>query len=311
MRPFEETPGKKVAQVVSLTLFLLVLVGASALARYQYKRGKSDRQGAFRLATLVFLVQMAIWLCYEHFVPDLEVLGQFVIAVSTALFMSALSWILYMALEPYVRKLWPQTIISWARLVNGRIRDPLVARDTMFGVMLGLIWVVLYEIRLSLGITRLGTAPQLLSTDYLLGVRSTLGALVVQLPGGIQGTLFFFAVLIGLRYLLRNRWAAAAGFVAIFTALNTLGSHHPGIEVPIEILIYAIAAFALVRFGLVTLMVAVMVANTMLNVPATLDFSRWYAPAAMSLPIGILALAVWSFYTALGAHKLIKGEMLE
>ena len=35
MRPFEETPGKKVAQVVSLTLFLLILVGASALVRYQ------------------------------------------------------------------------------------------------------------------------------------------------------------------------------------------------------------------------------------------------------------------------------------
>src|ERR1022692_83155 len=218
MRPFEETPGKKVAQVVSLTLFLLVLVGASALARYQYKRGKSDRQGAFRLATLVFLVQMAIWLCYEHFVPDLDVLGQFVIAVSTALFMSALSWILYMALEPYVRKLWPQTIISWSRLVSGRIRDPLVGRDVLFGLLLGLTWVLLYGIRLSFGVARLGASPQLLSTEYLLGLRNTLGSWMEQLPGGIQGTLFFFIILIGLRYLLRNRWAAAVGFVAVFTA---------------------------------------------------------------------------------------------
>ena len=82
--------------------------------------------------------------------------------------MSGLSWLLYMALEPYVRKLWPQTIISWTRLVSGRIRDPLVGRDVMFGVMLGLIWVVIIEIRFVFGIARFGIAPQMLSTDYLL-----------------------------------------------------------------------------------------------------------------------------------------------
>jgi hypothetical protein len=311
MRPFEETPGRKIAQVVQVVLFLLVVFGAAALARRHYKRGKGDRQGAVRLAITVFLLQMALWLCYGHFVPDMDVLGLFAFSMSSALFTCALSWVLYMALEPYVRKLWPQTIISWSRLVSGRVRDPLVGRDVLFGVILGLTWVLLYGIRLNLVITRLGQPPQLLSTDYLLGVRSTIGAWLVQLPGGIQGTLFFFVILIALRFLLRNRWAAAAGFVAIFTLLKTLGSQHAAIEVPFQILIYGIAAFALVRFGLITLAVAVFVANIMLNVPATFDFSRWYAPAAMSVPIGILVLAIWSFYAALGSQKLIKGEMLE
>lgn len=65
------------------------------------------------------------------------------------------------------------------------------------------------------------------------------------------------------------------------------------------------------RFGLITLAVAVFVANIMLNVPVTLDFSRWYATAAISPPLGILALGIWGFYTALGGQKLIKGEMLD
>jgi hypothetical protein len=49
----------------------------------------------------------------------------------------------------------------------------------------------------------------------------------------------------------------------------------------------------------------------MLNVPATFDFSRWYAPNAMSVPVGLLVLVVWSFYTALGGQKIVKSEILE
>lgn len=309
MRPFEETTATKIGQVISLTLFFLVLVGASALARYQYKRGKSDRQGAFRLATFVFAMQIAIWLCAGHFVMHAGVVGLFVLAVSGALFMSSLSWILYLALEPFVRKLWPQTIISWTRLVSGRLRDPLVGRDLLFGTILGLTWTVIIELRLVIDIARFGSAPQLLSTDYLLGLRSTLGAAIVQIPGGIQGTLFFFVILVVLRYLLRNRWAAAAGFVVIFTLLNSLTTPHPVVASASGILIYSIAAFALVRFGLITLAVAVFVANTMLNVPVTFDFSRWYAPYAATVPLMILAIALWSFYTALGGQQLFKAEM--
>jgi hypothetical protein len=47
----------------------------------------------------------------------------------------------------------------------------------------------------------------------------------VQVPSRIQGTLFFFTILVALRYVLRNQWAA--GVVAIFTFLNSLNSYHP------------------------------------------------------------------------------------
>jgi len=312
MRPEDRTLSQKIEQIAEAILFLLVLAGASALARRQYKQGKGDRQGAFRLACFVFVVQMAIWLCFGHFVPNLDdLLGSFALAISTALFTSGLSWLFYMALEPYVRKLWPQTIISWTRLVGGRVRDPLVGRDILYGVMLGLTWVAIIEARLVFGIARFSIAPQLLSTDFLLGLRSTVGAGILKVPDGIQGTLFFFIILVVLRYLLRNRWVAAAGFVVIFTVLSSLRDAHPWIASASGVLVYGIAAFALVRFGLVTLAVAVFAADTMLNMPVTFDFSRWYAPYAMSVAVGILALALWGFWTALAGQKLIKGEMLE
>ena len=311
MRPFQQTTGRKIGQIVQVTLFLLVLFGAALLARRQYKRGKGDVQGASRLATFVFVVQMALWTAYCHFVPDIEGLGLFFTAMGTSLFAAALSWILYMALEPFVRRLWPQTIISWSRLVSGRVRDPLVGRDVLYGVMLGLTWVLILEIRFAVSVSRFATAPQLLWTDYLLGVRSTVGAWMMQLPNGIQGTLFFFIILVALRYLLRNQWVAAAGFVAIFTTLSLLNETHPGVAAVSGILVYGIAAFALVRFGLITLAVAVFVADTLLNVHITFDFSRWYAANAMSVPVVVLAIAAWGFWAALAGQKLIQGDELD
>jgi serine/threonine-protein kinase len=305
LRPQEQTGAGKIVQIIFLILFFLLPMGAAVLARRQLKQGKGDRLGASRLAAFVFLAHMAIWLCYGHFAPAFDSLGLFVLAVSTGLFAACITWILYMALEPLVRKLWPQTIISWTRLMSGRVRDPLVGRDVMFGVMLGLTWVLILEIRFALGVARLGAAPQLMSTDYLLGGRSTLGAWLYQLPSAIQGTLVFFILLIVLRSVLRNRWAAAAGFVVLFTTLQTLGSTDPVLEVSTGVLVYGICALSLVRFGLITLAVAVFVANSMVNVPVTLDFSRWYAASAMSVPVGVLAIGIWGFYTALGGQKLI------
>jgi serine/threonine-protein kinase len=308
MQAAEVTRGHKISQILGLILFFIIPIGAGVLARRQYKKGKGDRLGAGRLASFVFLAQMSIWLCFAHFVPSFDFDGPFVLAISTGLFTACLVWVLYMALEPFVRKLWPQTIISWTRLMSGRVRDPLVGRDVMFGVILGLVWVVIFEIRLMVGATRFGMFPQLFSTEYLMGGRNVLGVALAQLPGAIQGTLVFFIVLIALRSLLRHPWAGAAGFVVIFTTLKSLGSSHPLLEMANGLLIYGIAAVALVRFGLITLAVAVFVANVMLNVPITFDFSRFYATAAMIVPVGVLALAIWAFYTALGGQKLIRED---
>jgi predicted Ser/Thr protein kinase len=312
MLPEETSTAKKVGNIIEGVLFFLVLGGAAALARRQYKRGKGDRHGAFALALFVFVLQMAIWLCYGHFVPDFNILiGGFALACSTALFMSGSSWLLYMALEPYVRRLWPQTIISWTRVVSGHVHDPLVGRDVLFGVILGVSWLLIYEIQLAFGIGRLGLAPPVLSAGYLLGLRSTIGSWIWLLPMGIQGTLFFFIILIGLRYLLRNPWAAAVGFAAIFTFLHVIGTPHPLIEASSSIFIYGIAAFAVVRFGLITLAFAVFTANLTMNIPITFDFSRWYASYAMSSVVVVLAVAAWAFHTALGGQNLFKTETAE
>ena len=50
---------------------------------------------------------------------------------------AALNWVVYVALEPWVRRKWPRTMISWSRLTSRGVRDPLVGRDLLYGTLLG------------------------------------------------------------------------------------------------------------------------------------------------------------------------------
>ena len=310
MQPFNYAPGDKARQVIFITIFLFLLIAAGLLARLNYRRGKGDRQGSFRIALVVFVLQMLLWVCYEHFVPTVGTAGMLILAVSSSLFMAATVWTLYMALEPYVRKFWPQTIISWSRILTGKLRDPLVGRDVLFGVLLGLIWIVGLS-GLNLILLKLGDPYSFASTDYLIGGRMAVGATLFRIPSAIEGTLLFFAMLLVLRIVFRNQWLAAAAFVAIWTTLKVLGSHHLGIDIAAQIFVYGIAAFAIVRFGLVTLAVAVFVTDGLGNTPLTADFSRWYATTTLLVPAIVLALTIWAFYAAMGGQKLIKGDLLE
>jgi hypothetical protein len=46
----------------------------------------------------------------------------------------------YVAIEPYVRRNWPESLISWTRLHNGQFRDPLVASHILAGLAGGSIF---------------------------------------------------------------------------------------------------------------------------------------------------------------------------
>ena len=52
-------------------------------------------------------------------------------------------WVNYIAIEPFVRRLWPELLVSWSRLLEGRLRDPRVGRDLLVGTVIGVFTVVL------------------------------------------------------------------------------------------------------------------------------------------------------------------------
>jgi hypothetical protein len=58
-----------------------------------------------------------------------------VAALSWATFVAAVIWVSYLAVEPYMRRYWPDTLISWTRLYSGRVQDPLVASHMLAGIL--------------------------------------------------------------------------------------------------------------------------------------------------------------------------------
>jgi predicted Ser/Thr protein kinase len=304
----EESTGKKVRQVITIVLFLSLYFGAARLARRNYRQGRGDREGALRLAVVMFGLEILLWLCRGHMVAGIATLGLFILAVSTALFIAGTTWMLYLALEPWVRRRWPQTIISWSRLLSGQLRDPLVGRDILFGVMLGVLWVLIIEIRSAIN-THLSAAPSLAQTEYLAGGREALGAWLMQIPTSILGTLGFFFLLLGLKLVLRKDWLAAIAFVALYSLPQGLSSSHVAVDLPTWILVYAIAVVIVYRFGLIPLACAIFTVNMLSDVPFTINFSAWYMSTFALTLLSVAALAAWGFYQSLGGEPVWTPEI--
>jgi hypothetical protein len=282
--------------------------GAGYLARRNYRQGRGDREGAFCLASVMFALELVLWLCRGHLYPSIDMIGLLIIAISTAMFVSGTSWMLYLALEPWVRRRWPETIISWSRLLSGQLRDPLVGRDILFGVMLGMVWILIFQIH-AIPLMHMGASPGLPQPEYLMGGSTALGTWLTQISTSIIATLHFFFLLLGLKVILRKDWLAAIAFVAIFALPRGLTSSYVGIELSTQILVYAIAVLIVLRFGLIPLACAIFTVNLLLSIPFTADLSASYMPTSTLALLSVVALAGWGFYQSLGGEALWRPEI--
>ena len=299
--------GDRIGRMIGIVLLVFGLAGSAFLARRNYRRGRGDRQGALRLAVVMFLLEMALFLCRSHFASVGDFIGLSILAISTGLFISGAIWTLYMAVEPWVRRQWPKTIISWSRLLSGNWRDPVVGRDILLGVALGVVWLLVFQLRY-IPMMHLGASPGVGSTDALMGGRVALGAWLRQWPQSIQTTLVFFLLLLGLKVLLRKEWIAALAFVAIFAVPRGLSSSYMKIELPTQILVYVIAVIIVIRFGLVPLACAIFTIDMTAAIPFSTDFSTWYMPTSIMALLSVLVLTGWGFYHSLGGQALWKLE---
>jgi len=304
----KKTFSEKAQRIIFILLLVFGLGGAAFLARRNYLRGRGDREGALRLAIVMFLLEMGLFVCRSHFATVGDAIGLTVLAISTGLFLASAMWVLYMAIEPWVRRQWPKSLISWTRLLAGSWRDPVVGRDILLGVALGVVWILVFQIR-AIPLMHMGASPAVASTDALLGGRIALGGWLRQWPQSIQTTLVFFLVFFGLKVLLRKEWIAAMVFIAIFAVPPGLGGSYIKIELPAMILVYSIALLIVIRFGLVPLVLAIFTINMMAGVPFSTDLSTWYMTTSIPALLSLLVIAGWGFYHSLGGQPLWKVEM--
>jgi serine/threonine-protein kinase len=287
---------------------LLGICAASAwLARRNLTAGRGDRRGAFRLAVFIFLVHMAMWVTCSHIVPA-SFLGLSLLALCTAVFYGVIVWTVYLALEPYVRRHWPRTLISWSRLLAGQWRDPVVGRDVLVGAALGVAWTLTGRVLDLLAGGGREPWPTWTDENLLMGTRDAIGAWLSRGPHHVRDGLLFFALLFLLRVVLRSQWLGAAAFVLLLTLPLALQGDVFWRSVTAGLIIYGLAAMVVLRFGLLALTTGFCVAG-LIGPPLSLHTDAWYFGNIVFLFGSAILLAVWAFYTSVGGRRFWNAEL--
>ena len=124
---------QQVSVIATGVTVLMIATGAFFLVRRNIRLGRGDRRGALRLALLFLTLDTASWILLEHHVAAPAELRLLISFAGLALLQAGVVWLLYLALEPVIRRRWPESLVSWTRLLFGEWRDPLVGRDVLVG----------------------------------------------------------------------------------------------------------------------------------------------------------------------------------
>ncbi|MGD0617767.1 MAG: hypothetical protein ABSB67_08910, partial [Bryobacteraceae bacterium] len=159
--------------VLAICLFLAVIAGAALMARRNWRMGRVDRRGAIVLAGSLAVVNLAAGLLLGKNVPATDEFVEFLRSTSWCLYIGALVWMAYLALEPWVRRQWPHSIISWTRLLAGHVRDARVGADILAGICFGVVSKLVDEVINSFEVNA-GGLPDQTSSLALVGGRFTI-----------------------------------------------------------------------------------------------------------------------------------------
>jgi serine/threonine-protein kinase len=285
----------RVTAAIEATIMPALMLVAAILARRNVTAGRGDRRGAFRTATIIFVTTMTAWVLRGFVgVPSADVNRAFA-AIGRALFDAGLMWLTYLGLEPYIRRYSPDSLIGWTRLIVGRWRDPVVARDVMIGVSAGLAMTVFYAVHNVIPplFDRPEPMPLMMDADLLRGTRSVLGHLLDRVAAGVQGAMLCVVGFVAMLILLKRPGRAAAAAIVILTPVAINGMFPAGTPV-LDLLLGAglITVFVLtiVRFGLLATMAALTTHFVLLRAPMTTDFSSWRGPLGLWF-LGVIAVA--------------------
>ncbi len=292
-----------------LSFLGLLVVGGALIARRNLRLGRSDRRGAMRLAVFVFAGSMLTWAFMASHVTSDSELALLLLGGSVALFLAGVSWLMYVALEPLIRRRWPDSLIAWTRLLSGRFSDPLVGRVLLAGALLGVFAAISGELR-QLALRAFEATPPIPPFPWdttLRGPRAVASHLVnpaVAMFFALAAALLFFL----LRAVLRKEWLAAAVFVLFFAVPSFLDGGL--ISGAFALVVAAAEIFVFLRFGLLSWVFANLFGHC-LQFPLTTDPSAWYAGTSLFLLIVLAALAIYGFRIATGGRPLFSGARLD
>ena len=302
-----------------LVIYLLTpFIGGIILTRRNLRSGRGDVRGALLVGvaiTLFYVVQYLLSVRAGELGLYRLIGGVFWGPPGAhALLHAVLMTLAYLAIEPYVRRLWPSGLVSWARLVAGRWRDPIVGRDVLIGSVLGMATTLVFlggaHLMRVVGMdaTAAQFPPGVLAN--VLVPQSVLAAAAYGIAVAFLYGTFTFTLLVILRFILRNNLSAALVAVVLTGVLDLAwGSKGFWFSAAVSVLTSGMVIFVAVRYGYVAIIVGGAVQNLLTNVPWTTHVGGWYAPQILLGWVLVVVPLVFGFTVAVGGRSLFRDPL--
>jgi serine/threonine-protein kinase len=298
------TRSTRTGTFVGIGLTGLALFGGLILARRNLRLGRGDRRGASRLVIVVSVLLGASWLLDEHHVADAHEWYLIVSFAGRALVLGGIFWWTYVAFEPYVRRHWPSTIVSWSRLLTGRIRDALVARDVLIGCTAGAVLTTLLMVGHLLPgwLGYPAERPATPTWHAWLGWGRAVSLALQLVVNALHDAFTALFVLVLARLVWRREYVAAIAAAALLAAPDVLLSENPAITGVFYFTIYLLGVLLLMRVGLLAVIALRFCVDLLQAYPIVPNLSVWYSS------LGLAALAVLALIVAASVHIALDGS---
>jgi len=301
-RPQAAAPVPPMFQHVLWSMLLFGLAMSSValvLVMRHLREGRGDRRGALRVASFVFVASLlAVALRADAPALLFQQLSLWVSALAQALYFAFMLWLTYLALEPFVRRRWPNLLIGWSRLLDGRWHDPMVGRELLIGLCAGLVAALALQCEPWL-VSALTNEPALRRQPVtaLSGLRHQLGYLLFFAYFVIELSLcaLFLRYFVG-----RGRAGSALAFLAIIVLFYptmqalTLGDSLLSLATLVWLVLWAVL---LLRVGLLAASACLIAYAWLFVSPIGFDFERWYIGTAW-VAGGVIALVLLHAFRA-------------
>ena len=294
-------------------LQIIMFPAILCLAYMNYRAGRIERRSMVRVVPIIFITAMLLWLLSAQHVAAVAEVEVVSLGIATSLLHAGAIAFWYGAVEPLVRKFWPESLITLTRLVQGRLQDPLVGRDLLVGSTCGATVVLMMNIVTLvpcwMGLEHMSALTGNFFPGTLSGLRGSLAEVLAVLLLGSWICGLCLATVTFLRSLFRRDSLA----IAVFAVVIAIGLNLPRFSLPMSHwipnavalgLAYGLFGVLIARVSFLAFAIAWATATILVFFPLTTDVSAYSAPATFVALVVVVAPAGFGLATTLGLRPL-------
>ena len=253
----------------------------------------------------MFAIFISIWVLLPHLPRLTDETDRLFTYIGIGLFVGGVMYLVYLAIEPFVRRSWPTMLVGWSRALAGRLRDAVIGRDLIVGRASGLALTAFDQLRSCL-VSSAGREPMPITPRVGVLEHSRYFVLTItnRINNGLQNALLSVMMFTVLREVVR-RGASRLGFRTASDRLRDGRGRAPPADrpsgwcrgIPIAPISGSpcstrsssslIFLFVLLRYGLLATFVMFTANALTMRMPLTLNGANLYAGPAW-LMLGLL-----------------------